>query len=131
MKKLWHDRHGELRKYVFDLLGALLALFIFLKITYYKESLAVVGKVSATMWYTFILPGYAILFAAGKELSWTERLVLGGGAGIGLISILSYYAGLLGLHIKYHAIVLPTSIILIAFIIQFLQSTRLHKKKVL
>ncbi|MBI2658934.1 hypothetical protein HYX05_02410 [Candidatus Woesearchaeota archaeon] len=46
-----------------------------------------------------------------------ERFVIGIALSAGITGIFSYYLGLIGLNIKYHAVLLPSVIIIAGFII--------------
>ena len=45
-----------------------------------------------------------------------ERFIIGISLAAGIIGVLSYYIGLIGLNIKYHAVLLPLAIIIAGFI---------------
>lgn len=93
--------------------GILFILFILIfKITFFKESLVVVFRMVISLFWMFILPGYALMFYWKNKLGFTERFIMGIALSTAIIGILSYYLGLIGINIKYHTIILPLIIIL-------------------
>ena len=93
--------------------GILFILFILIfKITFFKESLVVVFRIVISLFWMFILPGYALMFYWKNKLGFTERFIMGIALSTAIIGILSYYLGLIGINIKYHTIILPLIIIL-------------------
>ena len=51
-----------------------------------------------------------------ENLEFAERFVIGVLASAAMIGIFSYYIGLVGLNMKYHAFILPPLIIIIGFV---------------
>ena len=96
----------------------LLVLIIF-KIAFFKEDIFVLFRNVLSLFWLFALPGYFIMLYWEKELGFTERFVIGIAISAAIIGIFSYYLGLIGLNIKYHAIILPLILILIGVIINF------------
>ena len=86
------------------------------KIIFLSEDFFVVLRTVTAIFWILVLPGFVIMSYWQEELKFYERLVIGIGVGTALIGLLSYYAGLAGLHVKYHAILLPLVIILAGFI---------------
>ncbi len=87
-----------------------LSLAIF-KIIFFKEDFFVLLKIILSLFWLFVIPGY-FLMLYWKNLDFTERLVVGIALSAAIIGITSYYLGLIGLHIKFHAILLPLIMIL-------------------
>lgn len=88
---------------------------IILKIVYFKESLFVILKIVASLFWLFVIPGYFAMLYWREKLEFAERFVIGVLASAAIIGIFSYYIGLIGLNIKYHAFILPPLIIIIGF----------------
>lgn len=84
----------------------LIVLLIF-KAAFFKESFLVLFRSVLALFWLFALPGYFIMLYWHDKLGFLERLVIGFAVAAGLTGILGYYLGLFGLHIKYHAILLP------------------------
>ena len=119
-----------LKKEVFNLLmkelkyiGALflLALIIF-KMAFYKENLIILFRNVLSLFWLFVLPGYFIMIYWNEKLEFAERFIIGIILSAAIIGILSYYIGLIGLNIKYHAVVLPLILISISIIIKYNQN---------
>lgn len=94
-----------------------LTLLIVFKIAFYNENLIVILRNVLSLFWLFVLPGYFIMLYWAEKLDFVERLVIGTAVAAGIAGILSYYLGLFGLNIKYHAILLPPAIIAAGFII--------------
>jgi uncharacterized membrane protein len=97
-----------------------LSVIIF-KIAFYKESFIVILRTVASIFWLFVLPGFAIMYYWHDRLEMPVRLVLGIGFSAAVIGILSYYIGLFGLHVKYHTILLPLAMILTGIFLIFRQ----------
>lgn len=113
-----------MKKEVFDILKKemlyiglvfLISLIIF-KIVFFNENLIVVFRVVLSLFWLFALPGYFIMLYWKEKLEFIERFIIGIGVSAGIIGIFSYYFGLLGLNVKYHAVLLPLIIMFIGFI---------------
>ncbi|MBS3114036.1 hypothetical protein J4448_02960 [Candidatus Woesearchaeota archaeon] len=108
----------ELVKKEFKQVGILFALgLIIFKIVFFNENLIVVFRNVLSLFWLFVLPGYFIMLYWAEKLDFVERLIIGTAVAAGIAGILSYYLGLFGLNIKYHAILLPPAIIAAGFII--------------
>jgi uncharacterized membrane protein len=94
----------------------LLALIAF-KIAFFKEDIAVLLRNVLSLFWLFALPGYFITFYWKEKLGFLERFIIGIALSAAIIGISSYYIGLVGLDIKYHAIALPLILILIGIVI--------------
>lgn len=104
----------ELVKKEFGHIGLLflLALAVF-KIAFFKEDFVVLSRNVLSLFWLFVIPGYFIMLYWNEKLSFMERFVVGIALAAASIGILSYYLGLMGLNIKYHAILLPLALIFI------------------
>ena len=87
------------------------------KAVFLQENFLVVLRTVTSIFWILIMPGFVIMSYWQEELKFYERLIIGIGVGTVLVGLLSYYAGLAGLHVKYHAILLPLAIMLAGFII--------------
>ena len=110
----------ELVKKELQYIGILfLIILMIFKIAFFKEDIFVLFRNVLSLFWLFALPGYFIMLYWEKELGFTERFVIGIAIYTAIIGIFSYYLGLIGLNIKYHAIILPLILILIGVIINF------------
>lgn len=94
------------------LLLLLIIGFAILQIIYYKEEPISTARIVLSFFWLFLLPGYCLLLYWREELAFSERLVFGAIAGMAAIGTLSYFAGLFGLHIRYHGVIFPIIFIL-------------------
>lgn len=95
-------------------LGLLLvSLIILFKVVFYKELFSNVVFMSLSLFWLFILPGFAIMFYWRSDLDFLERLVIGTALGLGVVGSASYYLGLIGLNIKYQIVPVPLLLILL------------------
>ena len=95
-------------------LALLIGLIIF-KIVFFNENLLVVLRLVLSLFWLFVIPGYFLMLYWRENLEFIERLVIGVALSAGIIGVSSYYIGLFGLNVKYHAYILPLIIILIGF----------------
>ena len=100
----------------------LLMIGIF-KIVFFNENLFIVIKIVASLFWLFVLPGFIAMFYWKEQMDFIERLIIGTVLSAGINGIVSYYLGLIGLHIQYHVFILPPVIMLIGAIILY----RKHK----
>ena len=96
-------------------LGILFILgIIIFKIAFYKESILQIVRTITSIFWLFILPGFGIMYYWHEKIEFPTRLILGIGLSAAVIGIASYYIGLFGLHIKYHTVLLPLVLLIIA-----------------
>lgn len=114
-----------LKKEVFELIkkelqyigSIFLIVLIIFKIAFFKEEIFVLFRTVLSLFWLFVLPGYFILLYWKEKISFMERFFIGIVLSAGIIGISSYYSGIMGLNIKYHAIILPLVLILIGIVI--------------
>ena len=82
------------------------------KAVFLQEDFFVVFRAVTAIFWILVVPGFAVMSYWQEELKFYERLIIGIGIGTVLTGLLSYYAGLMGLNIKYHMILLPLAIVL-------------------
>ena len=114
---LTKERIDKINKELVYLLIAFLISIVIFKAVFYKESFLNVLKMVASLFWLFLLPGYSIMLYWDEKLDFLERLIVGIALGIALVGTLSYYIGLIGLNIKFHAIILPLLLILIGVVL--------------
>ncbi len=101
---------GELKTIVIFFVAAV----IIMKIAYYKENLPEVIRATASIFWLFALPGYAMTLYWKGRLGLIERLAAGTVAALAIISIASYYLGISGLKIQNQTIILPAAVIAVS-----------------
>ena len=114
-----------LRKEAFDLVKRefryigilfLLSVIIF-KIAFFRENFFVLLRSVLSLFWLFVLPGYFVMLYWRENLEFIERFIAGIVLSAAVIGIFSYYIGLLGLNIRYHAVLLPLVLIFMGIII--------------
>ena len=111
-KEIFNAIKKEMR-YVGLLFIAGLVMF---KIVFFNENLIVVFRAVLSLFWLFVLPGYFLMLYWKENLEFIERFVIGAALSAGMIGVSSYYFGLFGLNLKYHAVLLPLVFILVGFI---------------
>ena len=110
----------ELIKKEFKHIGVLFALgLIIFKIAFFKEELIVIFRYVLSLFWLFVLPGYFIMLYWAEKLDFVERLVVGTAVAAGVMGIFSFYLGLFGLNIKYHAVILPIVLISVGVFVSY------------
>ena len=116
MKSALSEILQVIRKEAMLLLGALIVLDILLTIAFYRDNALGTIRMALSIFWLFILPGYAFLLSWHDSLGFFERIVAGAFLGAGTIGIVSYYAGLLGLDVKTHALLLAPLLIFLGLL---------------
>ncbi|MFH1182171.1 MAG: hypothetical protein V1702_04390 [Candidatus Woesearchaeota archaeon] len=96
--------------------------FIILQVTFYRESALTVLRLAAGLFWLFTIPGMAILWWWKEKISPAAMVVMGTILGMAVVGIASYYLGVLGLNLRYSAIILPIVIIGVTTIISLKKS---------
>ena len=94
----------------------LLICLVIFKIAFFKENSIVLLRAVLSLFWLFVLPGYFVMLYWKEKLEFIERIVVGIALAAGVTGIFSYYIGIIGLNIKYHAILLPLAIIVAGLI---------------
>ena len=108
------DLFAEIKNELLLLLAVLGLMVVVIKIAYYKESAVVVIRAAASLFWLFILPGYALMLYWRQKLNFIERTVIGTVAVMVVAGLISYYLGLLGLKIQNQTFLLPAAIIAVS-----------------
>jgi hypothetical protein len=85
-----------------------------LKIVLFKETTLNIFRLSFSLIYLYLIPGYLLLDLLGWQIDELEKMVIGFGIGFGIIGILVYHLDLV-IHMKYLAFLLPLIIVGIYF----------------
>lgn len=96
------------------LISYFVVLFIF-QIVFFAESFLIVFRTVSVLFWLFILPGIGITYL--WDLNFVERLALSVAISASILGIGSYYLGLIGIHIKLSAILLPLICIIVGVLI--------------
>ena len=108
-----------MKKEIFDAVKkeSVYILFLFLtaviifKIAFLNESLLILLRSVLSLFWLFVIPGYFIMLYWHEKIDFIERLFVGILLSAAIIGISSYYIGLIGLDIKYHAVLIPSVMI--------------------
>ena len=99
-------------------MGIILILSVLaFKIIFLSESFFVVLRTVISIFWIVFLPGFFVMLYWREKLKFYERLIIGALVATAITGISSYYFGLMGIHIKYHAIILPLIMILVGILI--------------
>ena len=88
-----------------------LLLLLAFKIVFFREGMLLIIRVSLSLFWMLVLPGYFIMLYWADNLDFLERIIVGVAACAAMTGIFSYYLGLIGIGIKYHAVILPLFIV--------------------
>ena len=120
IKQVFDLNKERMHKIKKELIYLLILFFIGMavfKIGFYNENVLNIIKIVSSLFWLFLLPGYFLMLYFEDNLDFIERLIIGIALGFGIMGILSYYIGLLGLNIKYHTVILPITLIFIGAIV--------------
>lgn len=104
----------ELRQEAAWLAATFAALLAILYIAYRGESVAVVARTAATIYWLFVIPGYAVMFHWRGHLGFVERVVAGTVGAMAVAGVASYYLGLIGLKLQNQTLILPAAVVIIS-----------------
>lgn len=111
-------------------LGILFLLsIIILKVLFYKESILITLRLVASFFWMLILPGFILMCNWREKISFTGRLIISIALSAAIIGISSYYLGMIGIHIKFHGILLPAVFIILGFLILLKKKSYSNKQK--
>ena len=85
-----------------------------LQIAYYKENFATTLRTAASVYWLFVIPGYAVMLHWKEQLGIMERFAFGTVSSMVIVGVASYYLGLIGLKLQNQTLLLPAAIIVIA-----------------
>ncbi|NOZ80754.1 MAG: hypothetical protein GXP63_03710 [DPANN group archaeon] len=98
---------SQLQKELPLLILILIAMIIITKIVFLKESVLVILKVVAGLFWMLFLPGFVLLYRWSHGLSLLERVITAVPLSAALFVIVSYPLGLLGVNGKEMGLWLP------------------------
>ena len=102
-------------------------LIIVFKIVFYQESFWIISKLILSLFWAFVLPGFALMYYWHEKLEFLQRIIIGTVFGFSLISLTSYIALFFNLSLGYHAIAIPLLYLIISVFI-ILKSKDHHEK---
>lgn len=87
-----------------------LGMVVLAKATFYRESLRFLFPFVAKLFLIFVFPGYTLLLFQRETIGLSRRIALGIGINLGLLLTLSYTLGMVGIHLRYHHLIIPLPI---------------------
>lgn len=96
----------DLKNEVITLLIVLIAGAILLKVIFFSESIEVIGKLSISLFWLYLLPGFMLMYIF-PHFSFLERLIIGMVAGMAYFGVIGYNLGLLGIPLNVQIWILP------------------------
>jgi len=99
--------YTDLKKELIWLTVSFVLAISMLKIIFIKEQIIVIIKITASLFWMFLLPGYVLLLPWKDRLDFLSRSIMGFVLGAALFGLISYSFSILGLHVKYHGLLLP------------------------
>ena len=96
------ERLAEMKKEIGIIAVLYIVSFICFKIIFYKQGFVSTLRVVSSFYWLFFIPGYCTLLYWRKKIPFTHRFVASFILGAGITGALSYYLGLIGLHVMYH-----------------------------
>ncbi len=105
------------KKEAFGLITVAAVAVATMKIVFYRQDFIATTRTALSLFWMLTLPGYALLNYWKEKLGFMERIVIGTAAGAAVTAIASYYLGIAGLHVKYHWIVLPIAMLIVAALV--------------
>lgn len=100
-----------------------------LKIILFKEGILVLMRLTLSIMWMFVIPGYLLLLFSRERLSLPVRLVIGTCTAIAAFGLLSYYLGILGIHVQSHPFIIPPAIIALGMGLFFITMKNDAEKK--
>ena len=109
--------YDEIKREMICLLILILIEMIFLKLIFNKEPLFIIIKLTLSLFWLFILPGFMIMYLFYEKLDFLTRIVAGTVLGMAFYGALGYNLGVLGLPIKYQMWLVPALGVMISIIV--------------
>ncbi len=113
--------YEKLKKELLNILILLIIILIIFKIVFFKESIIIIFRILISLFF-ILISGFFIMYYWHEKLDFLTRLVSGSILAFALVGALSYYSGLIGIHVKYHGIILPLLLYIPSFILIFKKS---------
>ena len=84
-----------------------LVMNIIFKIIFNKESMGEIIKLTSSLFWLFVLPGFFLMYFWQEELDFLERIIIGSVLGVALFGVIGYNLNLSGLRLSLHGWILP------------------------
>ncbi|MBI2139371.1 hypothetical protein HYU14_00485 [Candidatus Woesearchaeota archaeon] len=83
------------------------AAAILLQAVFYRGSFFVIFKMSLSLFWLFVIPGFFLLYLFRKEMPFLERFVMGTILGMAFFGVIGYNLRIIGMAAIYQAWLLP------------------------
>ena len=103
---------------IFGMVIAFILVLTLLKIVFYQETIFTLLKITASIFWLFVMPAYFIAAIWKEQITLIERLTIGVPISAAILGILSYYLGLAGLNLQIQTWLLAPIICIFAFVLQ-------------
>lgn len=113
----------KLKKELLYLLIVLVIFTLAMKIGFYREGFFSTIRISLGIFWIFV-SGFFILYHWHEKLEFIERLLISIPLTLAIIGMSSYYLGIIGVHIKYHNIILPALLLIAGGVIIYLKAKK-------
>lgn len=113
------DLLSKIRDESIYLVALLVITIIIFKIVFYNESFAIVLRAVISFFWLFVIPGFSLMYYWYDTLNFLERLLAGVVVSLVVIGTIGYYFGLIGIHARYHNMLLPPLIIALSAFIAY------------
>lgn len=100
--------------YILILFAVFLIIF---KLLFFKENFWVITKTVFSLFWLFIIPGFALIYYWHDSLDFIERLIIGSALGFAVIGVIGYNLGLIGINMGYQLWIIPIASIIIGILI--------------
>ncbi len=98
-----------------------LVLFIIMEIALFNSTILLVLRITASIFFLFVLPGFCIMFLWYNKFDFLERLIIGIVVSVALEGIISYYLNLLNIHSRFYGIISIIIILTSALVLIYLK----------
>ena len=94
-------KHLTIKKELKTLGILFIILVIVFKIVFYQEAFWIILKLILSLFWAFVLPGFALMYYWHEKLDFLQRIIIGTVFGFALISLTSYIALLFIFPLEY------------------------------
>jgi len=120
---LLKDQFDVIKKEMLIVGIVVIVLAAAVKIAFYNEPLMDSLRISLSLVWLFLLPGYCLLLFWRAQLAIIERIIIGFLLAAGIEALTSYYLGIGGVNVNIHHFVLPLALITIGLAAYFFGSS--------
>ncbi len=120
---------NDMKKEMLNLGMSFAVFFLIFWAAFIKENIITVAWTAASIYWLFVIPGFAIMHHWRNSLEFIERLIMGAVLGLAIVGVVGYNLSVIGLHMKYHTVILPVLMLFAAFALEKVKIRGLLKVK--